>query len=413
MPKINIIEKDLTSSGNPLYDDFVVAIPCVCSASGLEPVLIRPSDKLFSESESSGEKEKGVLDNYDPDTSTKNFSYIEYLHDSGNVILFVPISSADDLEGVYSDTHEHAIFSKLEDRGLYDIRFIVLGQYSNANTSYNAIRCAAVRGDAVAIIDIESPEGVDPATAYDINYYMNKTLGEGKEAFINKHYVDGDDVKESIFKYGAAFSPEFECSQFGDEKVLASIGYIAAFSDHINRFPEWFATAGSIRGVMPFSNVTPSINYGNIDVNKYLTTRDGQERSCNPICLVRPYGNIIYGNRTLYRNSDEGDSGEDLKASHFLNIRQLCCTLKKVIYRAARKFTFEPNSDVLWVNFCEEIRPTLEKMRTSQGIRGYSIVKQPTSKKALLKAKIIISPIEAVEDFDFTVELADEVVVTE
>ena len=57
MPKINIIEKDLTSSGNPLYDDFIVAIPCVCSASGLDPILVRPGEKLLAEDEESGKSE--------------------------------------------------------------------------------------------------------------------------------------------------------------------------------------------------------------------------------------------------------------------------------------------------------------------------------------------------------------------
>ena len=102
-----------------------------------------------------------------------------------------------------------------------------------------------------------------------------------------------------------------------------------------------------------------------------------------------------------------------LVASDFLNIRSLCCDIKKTLYRAARRYTFDPNSDVLWINFKSAITPLLEKMKANDGIRDYLIVKVPTTKKALLAARIIISPIEAVEDFDLTVELNDAVEVVE
>ena len=97
-----------------------------------------------------------------------------------------------------------------------------------------------------------------------------------------------------------------------------------------------------------------------------------------------------------------------MQAQHFLNIRQLCSTLKKQIYTACRRFTFDPNSDVLWINFCEAIRPTLERMKANQGIKEYKIVKVPCKQKAKLKARVRIIPIEAVEDFDIEISLEDD-----
>ena len=112
---------------------------------------------------------------------------------------------------------------------------------------------------------------------------------------------------------------------------------------------------------------------------------------------------------------DNADSSAaiQLTASSFLNIRQLCCEIKKTLYRAARRFTFEPNSDALWYNFKSVITPLLDEMKSNQGIKGYQIIKLKTNKKALLVAKIKIVPIEAVEDFDLTVELADSIEVNE
>jgi hypothetical protein len=94
---------------------------------------------------------------------------------------------------------------------------------------------------------------------------------------------------------------------------------------------------------------------------------------------------------------------------HFLNIRQLCCSIKKQLYTACRQFTFDPNSDLLWINFVNAIKPTLEAMKADQGIKGYTITKviDPDKKKALLKARIRIVPIEAVEDFDISIYLED------
>ena len=52
-------------------------------------------------------------------------------------------------------------------------------------------------------------------------------------------------------------------------------------------------------------------------------------------------------------------------------------------------------------------------MKSGQGIKGYKIVKEVVSGKAILKARVRIIPIEAVEDFDLTVEMTDSIEVSE
>jgi hypothetical protein len=49
----------------------------------------------------------------------------------------------------------------------------------------------------------------------------------------------------------------------------------------------------------------------------------------------------------------------------------------------------------------------LDRMKADQGVRGYKIEKVYTDKKATLKAKVRIIPIEAVEDFILEVSLED------
>jgi hypothetical protein len=110
---------------------------------------------------------------------------------------------------------------------------------------------------------------------------------------------------------------------------------------------------------------------------------------------------------TLYAEDDPVNG--DLVASHFLNIRQLCTTLKKQLYVTCRRFTFDPNSDTLWINFVNAISPLLDRMKANQGIEDYRIIKVATNQKATLKAKIRIVPIEAVEDFVIDLFLEDSI----
>lgn len=228
-------------------------------------------------------------------------------------------------------------------------------------------------------------------------------------------------VEEDPFKYAAAFSPEVtfkESISLGTTTYKGSFAYLACFAKHTERFPDWYAMAGSVRGKLPYDEVETTHSYGQAEIDKLQrrTLNDGEEsfKAVNVIANIRPYGNIVWGNRTLFPIKMDPETGTvGLKASSFLNIRNLCCDIKKTLFRAARRFTFEPNSDALWINFKSAIIPLLEEMRTGQGIRGYKIIKESSEEMATLKATVKIIPIEAVEDFDLTVELSDSISVTE
>ena len=168
------------------------------------------------------------------------------------------------------------------------------------------------------------------------------------------------------------------------------------------------AFAGFERGEIPFL-VKPTIEFGELDCQVFTndTTKDGglenSSYSINPIALVSPDTYRVYGNRTMFVTP------KGLVASSFLNVATTCITITKELYKASKKLTFEQNSDVLWVNFKAELTPLLDKMVSGQGIEGYRFIKVPTDKRATLKAKLRIIPIEAVEYFDLTLELSDSI----
>ena len=85
----------------------------------------------------------------------------------------------------------------------------------------------------------------------------------------------------------------------------------------------------------------------------------------------------------------------------------------KKLYEAAKKYTFELNTDILWAKFQAEVTPLLDQMVSGSGLVGYRFKRLPTTARARLRAKLTVIPIDAVEDFDLTVELADSLSVQE
>jgi hypothetical protein len=258
----------------------------------------------------------------------------------------------------------------------------------------------AGRGDCIALVELyegsyvgisSKPEvaiiaGIEgmPATVVDNGAYCAMTVP-------SVHY----NMSGNIVKFPGAFH------------------YLACFMNSLRSgFSEWYAAAGYTRGVCGYSIDHTSVKLGEIAINALepRNYKDGEihpKFACNVIANFRG-SYYLWGNRTAFPiGSVNSTKYNDLTASSFLNIRQLCTTIKKQLYVACRRFTFDPNSDTLWFNFVNAITPTLDAMKADQGIRDYRVIKVFTDKKATMKAKIRIIPIEAVEDFDIEVSLED------
>ena len=259
------------------------------------------------------------------------------------------------------------------------------------------------RGDVIVLADI------DESATYIVNA---TTKDELLRAFGSEAAKFSDNGVKGKGKFTAVFAPrvayDFGYSEddvySNDQLFPASFHYLACAAYAQERYAEWYAVAGYTRGICgkPIKYLTKT--FGDVDVNTLCPRVANTYATGAAINLIiTERGNYyLWGNRTA-----EPLNADGLKFSHFLNIRQLCCTLKQVLYEATRKFTFEPNSDLLWINFVNAIKPTLEAMKADQGISGYKISRVATDKKALLVAKVRIVPIEAVEDFDISIYLED------
>ena len=255
------------------------------------------------------------------------------------------------------------------------------------------------RGDCIALFDIDESK-------LSASYATPKELAT---AF-------GDQAKLiEANKNCAIFAPrvvyvEDEDEVYGanDIKLPCSLHFLLCAAKAQENYAEWYAAAGYTRGIANKTIKYTTYNFGDLVINT-LAPREpnsyiGDNGKAINLILNERGSYYLWGNRTAASLDKNG-----LKFSHFLNIRQLCTTLKQVIWEASRRFTFDPNSDVLWINFVNAVRPTLERMKGDQGIAGYRISKVETTEKAVLKAIIRIVPIEAVEDFDISIYLEDNV----
>lgn len=301
------------------------------------------------------------------------------------------------------DLQDDSYWEVLEDKVMYDFRYLLTGFLTGDGAVRDCITTVANhRGDCLALLDI------------DENCYA------GAKTF-RQVITDMKNDATVTSQYAAYFAPtvtykmslsEDEKTAFNENKTFpASFHFLACASKaHIN-YNEWYAIAGYTRGVSDLQIDAVGYNFGSRAINALaprntVATAETFGTSGVAINLIaNERGNYyIWGNRTAYALTKE-----DLRASHFLNVRELCTSIKKLAFVACRKLTFDPNSETLWINFKSKIAPLLNLMKADQGILDYKFEKvNPGAQKGILKAKIRIIPIEAVEDFEITLVLEDD-----
>lgn len=330
----------------------------------------------------------------------------------GYTVLYKKITSAAAL-------NDESFWKPLKDKTLYDFRYLISGVVNgNIEVYSNMVNVAKFepetekfdkitptsngRGDCIALLDI------------DENAYKGKPQ---EQAIADVLAFAKSNIPSS--KYAAVFAPTVkyaegglsEPSRFGNNQWFpASFHYLACAARSSERFSEWYANAGYTRGVSKYTVEAVGTKFGEAAVNMFQKrssdAANNVTKAINPIINLRGTY-YLWGNRTTEELGAADTPDGDLKASHFLNIRQLCSSIKKKVYVACRQVTFDPNSDALWIKFCNSVVPLLDKMKADQGIADYKILKVKNARKAFLSAIIRIVPIEAVEDFDISVYLED------
>ena len=347
----------------------------------------------------------------------------------------------------------------LKDKGSYNIKFITSGGYPVLGESFKVMKAkeakadnfigssiastltsiATARGDCVALLD-HVPD-IEPNALFDKMFAETAYYNLKKDSTTEYEKVTVKDEKSDTWvykttgaasglvagdngKYVALFSPwgtynlpsnmyqrivtntDSTVTVSSTYTMPGSFAYLMALAVSVRTNPNWYAVAGAQRGAIPYL----------LDTYKRITNAiadDYQKRdtySINPITRINPFGLILWGNRTAYNNGIKGN----LTASSFLNVRNLISDVKKTVWTAARQMTFEQNNEILWVVFKSLITPTLDQMVSGNGLRSYELKRRVAFEKATLSAVVRLFAIEAIEDFEIEIQLADDsTVVTE
>lgn len=304
------------------------------------------------------------------------------------------------------------LFDKLEDKGQYSVKYITSGGYptyfvEEETIALSMMNVAALRGDAIAIIDHE----------YDISRPL--TYKDPKSIYysVNKTFKSQEDAT-----YAAMFTPygQYSLTRVGGKTIMpASFGYLKSLATAIKTSPNWLAMAGVSRGQVPgYTPIDGDPIITNVIAENYQPKQaDGEGINTigiNAITNIRPYGQCIWGNRTLAMTPSLG--GEP---KNFLNTRNMISDIKKLAYTTAKELMFEQNSDTLWLKFKSGVSPLLEQLRSGNGISDYKLIKGTTHYDGTqlarneLAAVIRIYPMYAVEYFEITVVVTDEDVAVE
>ena len=292
----------------------------------------------------------------------------------------------------------------LLDKNEFNIKYLTSGgyptfEYGDGVALVNLMTSLAYnRGDCVALIDhtnnpMRSLTSTETTTQSVYNSVVNSTMANPS--------------------YGAIFTPwiNVSASVAYNNNILTlempgSFAYLVSLAESLRNNANWLAIAGVTRGRVPgltSLNITSALT--NTIAESY-TNLSGV--SINPITNIRPYGYCIWGNKTLL-NAGAGNGF----ATSFLNIRNLVSDVKKQAYVAAKSSLFEQNTDILWVNFKSLLMPMLDQMVSGAGLKSYKIIKLPGSDREVIKAKIVLVPVYAVEQFIIDIAITDEEVEVE
>ena len=421
MPKIKISEQEAITFASFDATENTVMVPIVYVKDTTETTV--PAPKVFSNPslfKSAFRSKCSYLDANSEGVGInldRTYFMIYELLLQGLSVLVVPIDSGKTKSGndnviisedeqvkYISNFVDSVEFDKFKDRNTYNIKFITSGGYANLfvgddsiGTYSKLVDLAERRGDAIALLEL-------PQDVTDIEQLARATAG-----------ISGVTLKFAAMTFPwCTFTTTAE-NIISKVTMPASFAYLMAYANSVKTNSNWFAAAGTIRGSIP-NLIEPKVNVGEAFMhylqndgeyaNEYIDSDEPLSLSLNinPVYNAGAYGYRIWGNKVAWKKS----VSEANQYMEYLNVRILMCDIKKQVFHAAMRTTFEPNDDIVWYNFKSLANSLLDRMKSGRGIRWYKWTKEETNEKALIKATITIQPIEAVESFDINIILTDQ-----
>lgn len=255
--------------------------------------------------------------------------------------------------------------------------------FNGVDSFNNMLDIAVQRGDCVVIGGIDtSAAPMEKWKSFFTTVLPTTVTANG--------VVLGDEYKRcALFCSGSKIEGE-------SVETIPELQYLIKYGEAEQEGNKWLSIANYRRALLDTSSIATISKY---QLDENILTKEG--RSFNGIINLRPYGRVIWGDRTLLNN--EGS----LKASSFLSTRMMICDLAKRVYTSAINCTYETNDDITWTFFKGRITDLLDQMVAGRVLSYYEVLKQPTEERQKIKCQIHLVPFAPVEDFDITILLTD------
>ena len=261
----------------------------------------------------------------------------------------------------------------------------------------------------------ELPKGLEQNSAIDLIYQVvngSMTALQGADLSSISNEFNKTDTRDmnhidTVGSRCAALVPNCTMNyNTHDITVPSSFVYLYDFETQGSRTSVWLPMSGVNRGVVG-SVFTPDL-----DISKYLMDTqiitDDKGISFNAVVNVRPYGDTIWGDRTLLAQ----EQGRGVQATSYLSIRNLISDIATTAYNSAIRNTYETNNDVTWFNFKQEIVTLLDQMVSSGVLQTYKIGRTTTppagvnlSERNSMFCVITLYPNLPVENFTISTNL--------
>ena len=267
-----------------------------------------------------------------------------------------------------------------------NIDMAVIPGITDEQTTEYLIAMAEERKDTLAIIDLEG--GYTASTEGTASFADR--VGSSAQTVLD---VEGRNFNSS---YGAAYYPWV---QINDNRAKArvwvppstiALGVMAASAA---RTELWFAPAGFNRGGL--GNGSAGLNVVNVVEKLTATQRDNlYEVNVNPIASFPSEGIVVFGQKTLQATPSALDR---------INVRRLMIYLKKEIRLVANNILFDPNEQITWNRFLNQVNPFLASIKNRFGLSDYRVVLDSSTTtpdmidRNIMYAKILLKPTRAIE----------------
>lgn len=295
----------------------------------------------------------------------------------------------DILNKLASDT---TIYSDLEDKYLYDLKFVTSGgivdtDNTNLPIASAMIEIAQARQDCLAILDTAISENSNS---------VNTVFREGKFST----------------QYATTYAP-WSYMRLPDKTqkwMPGSFIFLYALAKSVNKGNSiWNPPAGVNRATVS-EIIEPRYEIGGTTLDAWQNINGNSERHIvNPIMKIRQYGYVIYGQKTLY--SQVEGSLDNRSALQELGVVLTVNDIKKEIYNVSLALTFEQNNIRTWNEFKGRLDPFMLRLKSEGAISDYQIVMDENVisdediNENRIRGIVRISLTRAAEDFDITVEL--------